>query len=56
MKAAEATAKYVITKTPENERTGSELPNESDWSRENAIHDWENEGGALNVQGSLSSA
>jgi len=55
MEAAEATAKSAIIKISENEVTVSECPNVCNWSQEKAIHDWENEGGALGMPGSSSS-
>lgn len=50
MKAAQAATKSAIIKTPENGAVNSEFPDQSAW--EKAIHDWENEGGALGMSGS----
>jgi len=54
MKTMAATGKHVI-KIPENETIDSGLLDRSDESHEKAIHDWENEGGALGMHGSSSS-
>jgi hypothetical protein len=56
MKAAEAIITEAARKESSSKKPGATNPNEINWSQEKAIQDWENEGGALGVHGSIFSS
>jgi len=47
MKTAEAITTQEAPKISNNRERKQAYPNDTNWSHEKAIHDWENEGGAL---------